>query len=113
MDVALRGPMIWTGARAKRRAISKGAASVALALICFTGASASACPRCAAGQQARRELLAAGLPRQLGLTALPFLIVGAIGSLVEGVGRQRSPRATHRECSDRPSYGRGAPGRKP
>jgi len=77
-----------------------GAASVAMVFVVL-GASttAGACPRCADGQAARREVIADGFSRNLATSLLPFLIVGAVSAGTHAIGRRRAPKNAEREVS--------------
>jgi hypothetical protein len=84
------------GGQRSRAAIANGVAMTIVALVVSSiSVPAVACPRCAAGQEARREVLEADFTRQLAVTALPFMIVGAISSVIHGVGRRRPRRQRH------------------
>jgi hypothetical protein len=69
---------------------AKTAATVFLVL----GAStpAAACPRCADGQEARRQVLDDGFVRNLATSLLPFLIVGAVSAGTHAIGRSGAPK---------------------
>lgn len=77
-----------------------GAVSVAVVFVVL-GASmpAAACPSCADGQAARREVIADGFLRNLATSLLPFLIVGAVSAGTHAIGRSRAPEDAGREDS--------------
>ena len=58
-------------------------AAVSLALTLSASAEASACPSCASGRQARREVWTTDFGGNLLVTALPFIVLAAIGAAVD------------------------------
>lgn len=78
-----------------------------VALLLGASAPAAACPSCAAGQAARSDVWADGFFYNLAAAALPFVVVGAVGAGLHGVGRPRR-RALGME---HPGSLRGAPAR--
>jgi hypothetical protein len=79
-----------SNSRRRRLITAKTAATVFLVL----GAStpAAACPRCADGQEARRQVLDDGFLRNLVTSLLPFLIVGAVSAGTHAIGRSGAPK---------------------
>lgn len=74
-------------------------------------APAAACPRCAAGQEARRQVWADGIFRNLAAAGLPFILMGAISARLHRLGhvnqrpagaacRHRSARGGQGACPD-------------
>jgi hypothetical protein len=59
-------------------------------------APAAACPSCAAGQAARREVWADGFCYNLAAALLPFVLVGAVSARLHRIGRARRPAAASR-----------------
>ena len=78
-----------TGSHVARRA----AASLVFVLVATCRSAAEACPRCAAGIEARQQVLSSDLVPTLAIAVLPFLVVGAISAWSERIGRG-GPAAT-------------------
>jgi hypothetical protein len=77
-----------------------GAVSVAVFFVVLAASTpAAACPGCADGQAARREVIADGFLRNLATSLLPFLIVGAVSAGTHAIGRSRAPESAGREGS--------------
>ena len=79
--------LLLPGARAK----PSGPKTLLAALGVFYSAAVSlpaeACPRCAAGQEARRQVWADGFFHNLAAAVLPFIVVGAVSARLHGIGR--------------------------
>ena len=74
------------GERGAPHSKSGRAAGVAVVIAAALGsAPALACPRCAAGEEARRAVVAEGFSRNVAAAVLPFLIVGAVSSMLHRV----------------------------
>jgi hypothetical protein len=74
-------------------------AAVALTLS-STMAPAEACPKCAPGVEARRQVWTEDFGRNLAVALLPFVIIGAICVRVERIGRPPRERARSGEETD-------------
>jgi hypothetical protein len=74
------------------RLITWPLAALAALAVLLGAPSAWACPDCATGQVVRDSLFQQGFWTQLGLLALPLLLVCAIALGLHGIGAQRGPR---------------------
>jgi hypothetical protein len=66
--------------------LSAAAAGLPLSLVGV--APALACPRCATGQEARRQVWRDDFGDHLAMTVLPFLILGAMSWRLHSIGRK-------------------------
>lgn len=67
-------------------------AVTSLVFVIITAVPAAACPDCAEGRQARADVYGADFTRQLMILLVPFLLIGAVCSRVERIGkRSRAP----------------------
>ena len=78
--------------KAPRCAAAGLLSAVGLALVLTATTPASACPSCASGRQARRQAWTTDFAPNLLTTALPFLVIAAIGAGVDR-GMQRRNRS--------------------
>lgn len=79
-----------------------------LVFVIITAAPAAACPDCAEGRQARADVYGADFTRQLMILLVPFLLIGAVCSRVERIGRpSRAPGSAG--AASRPDGLRDAP----
>jgi hypothetical protein len=98
----------WCGASAQRQgAAFVLAVAVSSALVAMTiTLSATACPNCAVGKQARSAVWSDDFGFHLALAAIPFIVIGALCLCAEWIGRARATRrpgkpatkGTHEYC---------------
>jgi hypothetical protein len=74
--------------RALDNARALGIASASL-FVLSSPRPARACPRCATGQEVRREVWRDGFFDHAAMAVLPFLIIAAISLRLHAIGRQR------------------------
>jgi hypothetical protein len=67
----------------------RAAGLLALTAAVAFASPARACPDCAAGQQARREVWRDDFAFYLSVAVLPFLLIGAVCARIEAMGRPR------------------------
>jgi hypothetical protein len=72
-----------------RRGRAQPLAAAAVSLLPFVSATpAAACPRCATGQEARREVWRDDFGAHLAMTILPFAIIGVMSWRLHSIGKR-------------------------